>query len=677
MVRQIIIIILLISSFCVIPSITAENANHGFVLNNSVRPGDDFFSFVNDAWITEHPIPTDKISYSGLTELRDKVDDDLHALFEKAANTTLEDADRNVSLIGVFYRSGMDIETINREGILSLTDDLTMISAISTRDDLTKAIVSLLKNGFGPVYSYSADINPRKSDEMIATFEQGGLGLPDCDYFLRNDSKSLEIQNAYGRHITRIFILMGEPPEQAAIYARTVYEMEKILASAHFSQKENRVPQNTTNLFAFSDLKEQFPVVGWETLKAIPGSGPVTQVNIHQPRYVKELNNLLETAPIEDWKTYLRYQLVNSASPFLSSPFEEENFAFYSKTLDGVEDMKPRWNRVVQTGNNLLGDLVGRVYVSEYVNPKTREMVSTLFHSIRKTLGERISNLTWMSESTKKEAHEKLDAMGEKIAYPDRWMDYSGLNLSDSYISNVRNASAYNFLHGPGGLDKIGKTIDRSIWFISPQMVNAFYDLTRNEMIFPAGILQPPFFDVDNDASQNYDALGAVIGHEMTHGFDVEGRQYDKDGNLKDWWTKEDARNYTERVDLLVTQYNTFEVLPGLYINGNLTLGENIADFGGLTLAYQAWKKSLKEPLNPILSQDTQDRQFFFGFAQLWRSNNRDDDLRNWVYTDPHTPNKFRVNGVLFNIPEFYEVFPEIKPGDTLYRSLDERPIIW
>ena len=659
------------------PGTATQVPDNGFTLNQSVKPGNDFYSYVNDAWLEEHPVPADKTSYSTFTVLRDKADDDLHALLLKAANTSPATTDRNITLIGQFYRSGMDNTTIDREGLLPLADDLTMIGSINSRADLTNATIILLQQGHGPVYTYSAEINPRNSNEMVPYIGQGGIGLPDRDYYLRNDSKSLEIQDAYRSHIARVFLLAGEPAEQAAADAKTVYSMETSLAAAHFSSEENRDPENTTNLYTSAVLEERYPAIGWKTLFAIPGSGPVSQVNVHQPAFVKKLNTLLQTAPLEDWKVYLRYQLINDASPYLSSSFEKENFAFYSTTLNGVKEMKPRWKRVVNTESNILGDLVGRAYVAEYVDPRTREMVSAMFLTIRQTLDERIANLSWMSNATREAAHGKLAAMGEKIAYPDQWRDYSGLNLSDSYIGNIRSVSAYNFIHGPYGLDKIGRPVDRESWDVTPQTVNAFYDPTRNEMIFPAGFLQPPVFDPNADPALNYGGLGWVIGHEMTHGFDDQGRQYDKDGTLKDWWTKEDSSNFNNRTGMLVTEYNKFQILPGLYSNGNLTLGENIADFGGLTLSYNAWKKTENQSVGQALSNNTADRQFFFAAARFWRENARDDAMRNWVYTDPHTANRYRVNGVLFNMPEFYKAFPEIQPGDALYRNESERPVIW
>jgi putative endopeptidase len=680
-----IVILCLLSAGCTSPTGTGTNLSAaatqapdtGFVLNQSVRPGDDFYAYVNDAWLETHPVPADKKSYSTFSKLGDNVDDDLHALLLNASNTTPGSADRNITLIGQFYRSGMDNATIDREGLMGLSDDLTMIDAINSRSDLTNATITFLVHGDSPVYSYYAENNPKNSSEMVPGLEQGGLGMPDRDYYLRTDNQSREIQDTYRQHIAKIFELSGETAEKAATDANTVYTMEKTLAVSHFSTEENRDPTNTTNLYTPAGLEEQYPAIGWEKLVSIPGSGPTSQVNIHQPRYVKELNTLLETAPLEDWKVYLNYQLINGASPYLSTSFEEENFAFYSTTLNGVEEQKPRWKRVETTESDLLSDAVGRAYVAAYVDPRTREMVSAMFVSLRQTLDERISNLTWMDNSTKTAAHEKLAAMREKIAYPDTWMDYAGLNLSDSYVKNVRSVQAYNFIYGPSGLSRIGMPVDPNVWYMSPQTVNAYYNPTTNEIVFPAAILQPPFFAPDADSAHNYGALGWVIGHEMTHGFDDQGRQYDKDGNLKDWWTAEDAANFNNRTGLIVTEYNNFEVLPGLYSNGNLTLGENIADFGGLTLSYHAWKETENPSPGIAASNHTADREFFFSAAQTWRENARDDARRTWVYTDPHSDNKYRVDGVVFNIPEFYDAFPEVRPGDALYRNASERPVIW
>jgi len=646
------------------------------VANKSIHPGDDFYTHVNDAWLRSNPIPADKSAYGSFDELGDKVDRDLLELSLRAQNVSSKDGDRNLALIGQFYRSGMDTDAIESAGIAPLKSDLAMIDAISSRKDLTNATITLLEKGSGPLYWYFAESNPRNSSEMVPWFYQGGLGLPDRDYYLRNDAESRELQEKYRAHIARVFVLMGEPDQNAAMDAKTVYAMEETLARSHFTSEENRVPADTTNIYPLAELQEKNPAIGWDSLSTIPGSGPVRVVEIYQPRYVEGLNTQLQTAPLDDWKVYLRYHLVDSSSPYLSAEFENESFSFYKKTLFGTEEMKPRWKRVISTESDSLGDLVGREYVATYIDPRTRGMVTGMFSSVRKTFDGRIENLTWMGSGTKVKAKEKLAAMGQKIGYPDQWMDYSGLELSDSYLDNVRSASAYSFIHGPNGLDKIGQPVNPDTWFVAPQVVNAFYDPTKNEMVFPAAILQPPFFDPNADPVQNYATIGWIIGHEMTHGFDDQGRQYDKDGTLQDWWTEEDATNFNTRTAMLVTQYNHYEVLPGLSLNGNLTLGENIADFGGLTLAYHAWKEDTDRS-RKTSAASTSDRQFFLSAATLWRENARDDVLRFWTLTDPHSASKYRVNGVVFNIPEFYEAFPEILPGDALYRNVTDRPVIW
>ncbi len=647
------------------------------VVNESIRPGDDFYTHVNDAWLRSHPIPADKSAYGSFNELGDKVDSDLLALSLRAENVSSKDADRNLTLIGQFYRSGMDTAAIEKAGLAPLKEDLAMIDAIGSRQDLTNATVTLTARGSGPLYYYFADSNPRNSTEIVPWFYQGGLGMPDRDYYLRNDTESLKLQETYRAHIAKVFVLMGEPEQQAAMDAKTVYAMEETLARSHFSSEENRDPATTSNIYPLKELEEKYPAIGWNALGTLPGSGPVRVVDVNQLRYVEGLNTQLLTAPLDDWKVYLRYHLVDSSSPYLSASFENENFAFYSQTLYGTEEMKPRWKRVISAESNQLGDLVGREYVASYIDPRTRGMVTGMFSSIRKTFDRRIGNLTWMSSATKAKAREKLAAMGEKIAYPDRWMDYSGLELSDSYAGNVRSASAYTFIHGPQGLDKIGGPVNPDTWFIAPQVVNAFYDPTKNEMVFPAAILQPPFFDPNADPSQNYGTIGWVIGHEMTHGFDDQGRQYDKDGTLHDWWTQGDTKNFNNRTAMLVTEYNHFEVLPGLNLNGNLTLGENIADFGGLTLAYHAWKENGNTVSGSPAADSAADRQFFTSAATIWRENARDDATRLWTLTDPHSAPKYRVDGVVFNIPEFYQAFPEIQPGDALYRNVTDRPVIW
>jgi putative endopeptidase len=677
-----IVVLGILSAGCTSPAGTAapaaatHQADNDSALNLSVSPGNNFYAYVNDAWDEDHPIPADKSRYTTFDALGDTVDDNLHALFANAANAAPGSTDKNITLLGQFYRSGMDNATRDREGITPLAGDLAAIDAIRSRSDLKNVTIVLLGRGYSPVYQYGTEINPKNSSEMIAAFEQGGTGLPDRDYYLRTDNRSREIQDAYTHHIETVFVLAGETDAQAAADAATVYAMETKLAKAQYSPEENMDPEKTTNFYTPAELEARYPAIGWDQLATLPGEGQVTRVDLHQPRYAQGLDSLMETAPLDDWKVFLRYRVLDSMSPYLSQGFVNENFDFYSKTLSGTPTMMPRWKQVVRTENAALGDLAGKAYVDAYVDPRTRGMVSEMFVNLRQAFDRRIANLTWMSATTKAAAREKLAAMGQKIAYPDAWMDYSGLTLSDSYAENARAASAYLFVHGPYGIGQAGKPVDRTVWSMEPQTVNAYYDPTRNEMVFPAAILQKPFFDPDADAAQNYGAIGWVIGHEMTHGFDSVGRQYDKNGNLNNWWTDDDSRRFNTNTALLVQEYNTFEALPGLPVNGNLTLTENIADFGGISIAHDAWKAQENQTLDAAADR-LKEREFFISAARIWRGNYRDEMIRLQTNSNTHSINTYRVNGVFFNVPQFYDAFPEIRPGDALYRNVSDRPVIW
>ncbi|HWQ67640.1 MAG TPA: M13 family metallopeptidase [Methanospirillum sp.] len=646
-----------------------------FNLNNSVNPGDNLFRYVNDAWIRDHPVPSNKSSYHAFLEVEDKTDDQLHILFDAEKGNYTQGND---SLIGKFYSSGMDEQAIERDGLTPLTDELELIDAMRTSEDLLNMSIYLLERGISPLYQYYAYQDPTNTSRVIPHLEQGGLGLPDRDYYFRNDSESLKMQDAYMSHIKKVFLLMNFTQYEAEKNAGIVYSIEKEIAESHYTAVENRDAVNTTHILEWTSLKETYPDFGWDHLITIAGSGVCDQVNVHQVPVISRLNTMLRTVAINDWKVFFKYKLIDSTSPYLSSPYENEHFMFYEQILNGVETPEPRWKRVLSTVNVLLCDEVGKQYVQRYFDAGSRQRVQNISHSIRVTLGERILNLTWMEDTTKQAAKDKLDAMVEKIGYPDAWMDYSVLTLTDIYVDNVLEGSRYLIIHGPAGLDKIGKPVDRNTWLMSPQTVNAYYSRTLNEIVFPAAILQPPFFNPDLDDSINYGGIGTVIGHEMTHGFDDQGRRYDKEGNLKDWWSATDSARFTEQADLIVSQYNQFEALPGLYIDGNLTLGENIADFGGLTLAWHAWKNSLQDADNTRLYGNlTGDQQLFLSFAQIWRGVARDEYIRTKTYTDRHPWGAFRANGAPFNIPELYDAFPDITPNNALYRTPDERPIIW
>lgn len=646
-----------------------------FNFNTSIEPGDDLFDYVNTAWIKEHPLPTNKSSYTTFTEVNDRTEDQLHILFD---NETANYTSGKETLIGKFYASGMDIEAINNQSITPITGEISLINSISTKHDLFNVSAHLIEYGIDPFFIYYADQDPTNSTWMIPQVEQGGIGLPERDYYFRNDTETVSIQEAYKNHIKNIFVLLNYSESDAKDYAERIYDIEKEIASSHYTTVENRDPINTTHIIPWSDLQTEYPNIEWETLAAINGSGHSDKINLHQLTAIQKIDQMVDSVSLEDWKIFLLYKLIDSLSPYLSEPFDVENFDFYGHILNGIESQEPRWKRVLKVVNSAIQDEVGKKYVEMYFDANEREKAQKISHSIRETLKERISNLTWMSDSTKQAAIEKLDAIEEKIGYPDVWIDYSNLILTDTYVLNVLNAGQFSKIYGPNGLEKVGKPVDRTAWLMSPQTVNAYYNPTLNEIVFPAAILQPPFFDPEADDSINYGGIGAVIGHEMTHGFDDQGRLFDKDGNLRDWWNANDSEKFQQQANLIVDQYNHFEVIPGIFVNGNLTLGENIADFGGLTLAYHAWEKNGKDVSANVGTENlTPAQQVFLSFVRIWSGVARDEFLRSDSYTNPHPWVKFRANGPPFNIPEFYNAFPSISQGNNLYRTPEQRPVIW
>jgi putative endopeptidase len=646
-----------------------------FTLDTGVNPGDDLFGYVNNAWIENHPVPENKSSYTAITEVEEKTLEQLRILFEHEAE---DYAAGQESLIGKFYSSGMDTESIDRQNLDPLKRELTVIDGISSHSDLMNASVLLVQEGIFPFFLYYADQDPMNSSLIIPQVEQGGLGLPDRDYYFRNNTGSRNIREEYRFHIKNIFLLMNESETEADRDAGAVYRIEEEIASSHYTEVENMDPWNTTHILSWNYLRSQYPNISWDTLSSINGSGRSVWVNVHQISAVSKLDQMLKEVPLDEWKDFLKFKLVDSLSDSLSKPFVDEHFNFYGRILDGVNAPESRWKRVLATVDAGISDEVGRRYVENYFNSSAREKAKIISNAIRSELRERIQNLTWMENSTRETAVEKLNAMDEKIGYPDNWIDYSNLNLSDSYVRNILETNHYKLIYGPMGLEKIGWPVDRTAWLMSPQTTNAYYSPGRNEIVFPAAMLQPPFFDPAENDSINYGGIGAVMGHEITHGFDDQGGRYDKDGNLRDWWNSTDTAKFADEEHLIIDQVNRFEASPGVFINGNLTVGENVADFGGLTLAYHAWEKNghdVSDEPNP--DNITPARQFFMSFARSMQGNATNEFLRASASTGQHPWNKFRVNGAPFNVPDFYNAFPEVGPGNLLYRAPEERPVIW
>jgi putative endopeptidase len=645
-------------------------------MDTTIKPGDDFYDYVNGTWIKNHPIPADKNAISAFDELLERNRQEIKGIIKKAAADKDAAQGSITQKIGTLYNSGMDTAAIDQQGIKPVQKFFDNIDSAASVTDILRVAAVLQTYQAGPFFDLFSNQDSKNSASVIAGCHQSGLGLPDRDYYFNNDGSTKKLREEYVRHMANMFILLGDEASAADKKAQTVMKIETELARASFTNVENQDPQKTYNKLTIDALNRLAPVIDWKAYFETTGYPAIAEVNIYQPSFFKELSKMLKTVPLEDWKTFMRWHLISETAPYLSQDFVKESFDFYGRKLSGQEQMKPRWKNVLDETSADLGECIGQLYVKDYFPPEAKQRMTNLVMNLKKSLNQRIENLAWMGPETKQEALAKLDKMGVKVGYPDKWRDYTGLAItSQPYVLNVLDAHNFEFRYS---MDKIGKPVDPTEWGMTPQTVNAYYNPNRNEIVFPAGILQPPFFNMNADDAVNYGAIGMVIGHEMTHGFDNMGRQYDKDGNLRDWWTKEDSKAFEEHTNMLVNQYNKYEVLDSVFVNGKLTLGENIADLGGITVALNAYKISLegKEPPKPI-DGFTNYQRFFMSYAQIWRMNMRDKELIRRVKTDEHSPAKVRINGVVYNVPEFYTAFPQVIPGDKLYRAPDERPVIW
>lgn len=644
----------------------------------TIHPGDDFYGYVNGKWIEDNPVPANKTSYSDTDIVDDRTKERVRMLVELAANNTSAEYDSVQQKIGLFYRLGLDKITIDRQGLSPLQEDLAQIDDITTAADVQRVSAHLLSYYIvDPFFSFYAAPDRKNSKIMIASLSQYGLGLPDRDYYFRQDNESVKTREDYVDHVTKMFVLLGASLEDALQNAQTILRMETRLANVSFTKEEDRDYIKTYNPMTLEEIENLAPGFNWRQQLSDLGYPEIEEINVNQPSFVKGLSDMMQTESIEDWKIFLRWKLISAVAPYLSSEFENEFFDFNYRKLNGQEQMEPRWKRVLRTESIFLGEPIGQLYVQRYFDPESKAEMEEMVSNLKKAFCIRLMNLTWMENSTKAKALKKLEAMHVKVGYPDTWQNYTGLVIkNDSYVGNVLRAGNFKFNHGPSGLDKVGGPVDRDMRFMPPQEVNAYANFMMNAIFFPAGILQPPFFNPDADDAVNYGAIGSIIGHEMIHGFDDQGRKFDASGNLSDWWTSRDSAAFKNSTRILVNEYGKFEALPGLYLNGNLTLGENIADLGGLTIAYYAYQQTLQnEP--EMIGGFTGVQRFYMGYAQSWRESSRNESLRTQVLTDVHSPSKFRVDGVVFNMPEFYQAFPEIKPEDKLYRQKEDRATIW
>lgn len=657
-------------------------------IDTSVKPGDDFYKFANGNWLKNNPIPPEYSRWGSFNELIEKNNDALHVIAEKAAAATADDpgqpdakkaaAAAEMQKVGDFYASGMNEKQINSARILPIKDELKRIDSISDISSLSKEIGRLHSLGIGAFFGFTSAQDDKESTMVIAQAFQGGLGLPDRDYYTKDDDASKKLREQYVAHVTKMFTILGESPAAAAASARTVMEIETALAKPARTRVELRDPQKNYNKMSEAELQKLMPDFRWKEYLQVVGLPAPGAINVGQPDFFKAANDVVKNVPLNQWKTYLRWHFIHSTAPALAQDFVDENFAFFGKTLSGTEKLKPRWKRVVSVIDDKIGEALGKLYVAEHFPPEAKERALEMVNHLKEALADRIQTNDWMDAPTKQEALKKLAAFAVKIGYPDRWRDYSALKIDRGpYLFNVLRSDQFEVARR---LKKIGQPVDRSEWELSPPTVNAYYHPNLNEIVFPAGILQPPFFDAKADDAVNYGGIGAAIGHEMTHGFDDQGRQYDAAGNLRDWWTPASAKAYNERAKAIIAQYAAYEALPGKHLNGELTQGENIADIGGLKIAYAAFKKAQArrhpEEAQKMIDGYTPDQRFFLAWAQVWRANTRDQETILRLNTDPHSPSRFRVNGPISNMPEFQKAFglPENSP---MVRPAKDRANIW
>lgn len=643
-------------------------------MNQKVKPGDDFYQFVNAGWLDKNPIPDYLSRFGSFDQLSEENEKQLLDLLTAIQNDQKAKAGSNRQKIRDFYKSAMDTQTLDEMGIKPIIPLLQKIESVATTQELSDVIAFLHQQGIGSLFGLGAQQDRKNTEQMIASIGQGGLGMSDRDYYLKNDARSTQIRDSYQVLIEKLFTLAGLSTEEAAKARLAVMQIETTLAEASMDRLTLRDPYATYNKMAVTELVEKSPGFNWNSYLNAREIA-VEELNVSQPLFFAKVSEMVSQISICDWKTYLKWNVLNSTASFLGNDFEEARFAFYGTTMTGSEKQRERWKRALSSLNSALGEALGQEYVAVHFPPKSKERMIDLVEHLRKGFAQRIEQLDWMSAETKKKAQEKLEAINVKIGYPNKWTDYSALDITDQpYVLNVLAARQFNIKRN---LSEIGKPVDRQKWFMTPQTVNAYYSPTMNEIVFPAAILQPPFFYADGDDAMNFGAIGMVIGHEMTHGFDDKGRQYGKDGNLQDWWTPGDNERFTARSQILIDQYNNYVMLDSLTINGKLSLGENIADLGGLSIAYQALQNKLKMDGRPgKIDGFTPEQRFFISYAQIWRNHMREQRLRQQLNEGPHSPGEARVNGIVYNMPEFYKAFKGSEKGKRFIKPAD-RAKIW
>ena len=642
-------------------------------LDTTVAAGADFYQYACGGWMKEHPLKPEFSRYGVFEQLMETNREQLRALVEELKAAPQEEGSV-AQKIGMLYELALDSVKMNEDGFEPVKEELAAIRDLGTKAELSKMVAYLHKEGITPYFALYVGADEKNSSMNIVQLYQAGLGMGDRDYYQQNDETFSKIREAYKAYISRLFVLAGQSPEQADAAVTAVMNVENGIAKISFSREEMRDSQKNYNKMSCADFIKSNDALDWNAYFSAMGLDSIPELDAKQFAYYKKLGDFLKTVSLDDQKSYLAFNLLRAAAPYLSDNFVNANFDFYGKTMSGKQELEQRWKRALSTVNGVLGEAVGQMYVAKYFPASSKEKMLTLVGNLQKALGERINNLEWMGDSTKLKAQEKLAAFTVKIGYPDKWRDYSALEIKqDSYWANVRRSSIFEMDYM---LADAGKPVDKSRWYMTPQTINAYYNPTTNEICFPAAILQPPFFDPEADDAINYGAIGVVIGHEMTHGFDDQGRNYDKEGNLTDWWTADDATRFTERANKLVAQYDNILVLDTMHANGSYTLGENIADQGGLLISHQAYLNSLQGQTPAVIDGFTGEQRFYLGYATLWAQNIRDEEIVRLTKMDPHSLGKWRVNAALKNIDAFYEAFG-IKEGDAMYMQPADRVNIW
>lgn len=643
-------------------------------LDTTVRPGDNFFFYANGTWLKNNPIPKSKTRWGSFNELDENNNKVLHELLDSAARITDAPKGSTVQMVGDFYRTGMDSAALDKAGLTPLNGLYTEIDGVKDGATLLATVAKLHTQGMGQLFGFGVSPDDKQVTKEICQFSQAGLGMPGREYYFDKDERTTKIREEYKKYIGDMLTLMGEDAATAQKNAAEIYKLENTLAAASYSRVEMRDPYKLYNKYSLAEISKKTPGIDWKELLTNLKVTGEDSVIVAVPGFFVEVSKQLKNTPAEVWKQYLKFHVTNDLAGFMAHNLDSAHFHFYGTVLSGQPEQEVRWKRIAHVVDGSIGELLGQMYVDRTFKPEAKKRMQELVSNLQQTYADRIQRLDWMSNETKQKALAKLNTFMKKIGYPDKWKDYSKLTIvNNDFIANLLAASEWQY---NDNLSKLGKPVDRTEWQMTPPTVNAYYNPAFNEIVFPAGILQYPFFDDKADDAVNYGGIGAVIGHEMTHGFDDQGRLYSADGNLSNWWTPADSANFTAKAERVIDMYGKVVPVDTMHINGHLTEGENLADLGGISIAYEAFKKTKEGQSNEKIDGFTPDQRFFLSWAQVWRANTRPEELARRVKTDPHSPNETRCNLPVSNMEAWYKAF-DIKNTDKMYIPENERAMVW